>query len=91
MPMVLTGLATIGTAAMLWVGGGILVHGLHEYHFGPLPGLIEGLGDAAGRVPFIGPVTDWLTTAAASAVVGLAVGGIIVAILHFIPRKRAAH
>ena len=91
MPMVLSGLAMIGTAAMLWVGGGILVHGLHEYHLDALPGLIEGLGHAAGSVPLVGPVTGWLATAAASAVVGLVVGGVIVAILHFIPRKRAAH
>ena len=56
-----------------------------------LPGLIEGLGHAAGSVPLVGPVTGWLATAAASAVVGLVVGGVVVAILHFIPRKRAAH
>ena len=91
MPMVLGGLATIGTAAMLWVGGGILVHGLHEYHLDAVPGLIEGLAHAAGGVPLVGPVTGWLATAAASAVVGVVVGGVIVAILHVIPRKRAAH
>lgn len=92
MPLVLTGLATIGTAAMLWVGGGILVHGLHEFHLGLLPGLVERLGHAAGQVPLVGAVTEWLATAAASAVVGLATGAIIVAILHLIPRrKRAAH
>ena len=92
MPLVLTGLATIGTLAMLWVGGGILVHGLHEYHLDLLPGLIEGLGHAAGRAPFIGPVTAWVATAAASAVIGLVTGGVIVAILHLVPRgKRAAH
>jgi len=92
MPLVLTGLATIGTLAMLWVGGGILVHGLHEYHLDVVPGLIESLGHAAGRVPLIGSVTEWLATAAASAVVGLVTGGAIVAIMHLIPRgKRAAH
>ena len=92
MPIVLTGLAKIGTLAMLWVGGGILVHGLHEYHLDVLPGLVERLGHAAGRVALVGPVTEWLATAAASAVVGLATGGVIVAILHLIPRgKRAAH
>jgi predicted DNA repair protein MutK len=92
MPMVLSGLATIGTAAMLWVGGGILVHGMHEYHLDAVPGLVESLGHAAGSVPLIGSVTGWLATAAASAVVGLVVGAVIVAIMHFIPRrKRAAH
>jgi predicted DNA repair protein MutK len=89
MPMVLTGLAWIGTLAMLWVGGGILVHGLHEYHLDAVPALVEGAGHVAGRVPFIGAVTQWLATAAASAVVGLLVGGVIVALLHLIPRKRA--
>ena len=92
MPMVLTGLATVGTLAMLWVGGGILVHGLHEYHLDLVPGLVERLGHAAGQAPLIGPVTGWLATAAASAVVGLVTGGVIVAILHLLPRgKRAAH
>ena len=92
MPMVLAALATIGTAAMLWVGGGILVHGLHEYHLDLIPDVVEALGDAAGRVPFIGPVSGWLATAAASAVAGLVTGGIIVAAMHLIPRrKHAAH
>ncbi|HST92745.1 MAG TPA: DUF808 domain-containing protein [Brevundimonas sp.] len=93
MPLVLSGLATIGTLAMLWVGGGILVHGLHEFHIDAIPALVERLGHAAGGVPVIGPITGWLATAAASAVVGLVVGGAIVAVMHFIPRgeKRAAH
>ncbi|MFA4894416.1 DUF808 domain-containing protein [Brevundimonas sp.] len=92
MPVVLTGLATIGTLAMLWVGGGILVHGLHEYHLDAVPDLVASLGQAAGRVPLIGPVTGWVATAAASAVVGLVVGGVIVAIMHLVPRgKRVAH
>ena len=51
--------------------------------------------DVAGPLtvyPLIGPATGWLATAAASAVVGLVVGGVIVAVMHFIPRgKRAAH
>ncbi|RZJ02425.1 MAG: DUF808 domain-containing protein [Brevundimonas sp.] len=92
MPLVLTGLATIGTVAMLWVGGGILVHGLHAFHLDLLPDLVESLGAAAGRISVIGPVMQWLATAAASAVVGLVTGGIIVAILHLgSRRKHAAH
>ena len=31
-PKLLTALSGIGTAAMLWVGGGILLHGLEELH-----------------------------------------------------------
>ena len=90
MPLVLSGLATIGTLAMLWVGGGILVHGLHEFHLDAIPGLVERLGHAAGAVPLVGPVTGWLATAAASGVVGLVVGSLVVAVLHLIPRRKAA-
>lgn len=90
MPVVLAGLAAIGTGAMLWVGGGIIVHGLHAFHWDALPDLVEGLGRAAGRVAVVGPVLEWLAVAAASAVVGLVVGGIIVAALHLIPRRKAA-
>jgi predicted DNA repair protein MutK len=64
---------------MLWVGGGIIVHGLHEYHFSPIPEWVEAARHAGEVVPGIGPVTGWLAMAAASAVVGLVVGGVIVA------------
>jgi predicted DNA repair protein MutK len=87
MPVVLSALASIGTAAMLWVGGGILVHGLHEFHLDPIPNAVAELGEWAGSVSFIGPVTRWLATAGASAIVGLVVGVIIVAVLHLRPRR----
>jgi predicted DNA repair protein MutK len=72
---------------MLWVGGGILVHGLHEYHLDALPDLVEKLGEAAGVVPAIGGVTRWLATATASALVGLVVGGAIAMALHLLPKR----
>ena len=93
MPLVLSGLAWIGTLAMLWVGGGILVHGLHEYHLDALPNFVEALARPAGALPGVGPLTGWLAHAAAYGVVGLVVGGLITAALHLVPRKggRAAH
>nr|MBP8245664.1 DUF808 domain-containing protein [Phenylobacterium sp.] len=42
MPVLLSGLASIGTAAMLWVGGGILVHGLEHYEWMAIPQVVEG-------------------------------------------------
>jgi predicted DNA repair protein MutK len=93
MPVVLSSLAWIGTLAMLWVGGGILVHGLHEYHLDALPEFIETLAHPAETLPGVGPVTGWLAHAVAYAVVGLVVGGLITAAMHLIPRKagRGAH
>ncbi|WP_125255177.1 DUF808 domain-containing protein [Brevundimonas fluminis] len=90
MPAVLGALATIGTAAMLWVGGGIIVHGLHEYHLDLIPNVVEAIGHWAGGVPGLGAVTGWIARAAASAVVGLAVGAVVVAVLHMVPKKKSA-
>ena len=89
MPKTMAALTVIGTAAMLWVGGGIIVHGLEHFHLTPIPHWVEGLSHWAGAVPAIGPVTAWLAMAAGSALVGAAVGGIIVGVLHLIPRKKA--
>jgi hypothetical protein len=83
-PYLLVGLSGIGTAAMLWVGGGIVLHGFEELH------LIEVLphtlhewsaraGAAAGPV---GPVIQWLLYALGSAVAGLVVGGPLVLIVR---------
>ncbi|WP_430421339.1 DUF808 domain-containing protein [Phenylobacterium sp.] len=88
MPVVLDALTRIGTAAMLWVGGGIIVHGLEHYHFSPIPTWVEGLSHWAATAPAVGPVTGWLAFAVGSAAVGLVVGGLIVAALHLVPSKK---
>jgi uncharacterized protein len=90
MPVVLSVLATVGTAAMLWVGGGILVHGLHEYHLDAVPHVVDVIKEAGASVPLIGPFTGWLAGAAASAVVGLVVGGLIAGALHLLPKRKTA-
>lgn len=91
MPILLTALATIGTAAMLWVGGGIIVHGLEVFHFETIPHLIhDSAHHAAEAVPAIGPVLEWLVGAIGSAIIGLIVGGAIVGVLHLIPHKKGA-
>ena len=88
MPHVLKGLTFIGTLAMLWVGGGIIVHGLEHFEFAAVPHLIEGFSDVAERVPGVGSITGWLAFAASSALVGLTLGAMIVAIVHFIPKRK---
>ena len=88
MPAALKALTLIGTAAMLWVGGGILVHGLEHFHLTPVPVWVEGFSHYAGTVPRVGAVTGWLAFAVGSAVVGLVVGGVIVAVMHLWHRVR---
>lgn len=89
MPLLLEALAIIGTAAMLWVGGGIIVHGLEEFHLETVPHWVHGAALVAGQaLPMVGPVVEWLVGAIGSAIVGVIVGGGIVAILHAMPRKQ---
>ncbi|WP_374468397.1 DUF808 domain-containing protein [Phenylobacterium sp.] len=88
MPVIMTSLAKLGTAAMLWVGGGIIVHGLEHYHLTPIPHWVEGLRHAAETLPGVGGAAGWLAFALGSAVVGLVVGGLIVGVLHLIPRRK---
>ena len=90
MPVVMNWLTVIGTAAMLWVGGGIIVHGLEHFHLTPIPVWVEGAAHWAGQVPAIGPVTGWLTFAVGSAIVGSVIGAIIAGVLHLAPKRKAA-
>jgi uncharacterized protein len=87
MPLVMDLLTQVGTAAMLWVGGGILVHGLEEFHFTPIPHWIHEAQVWAEGAPAVGAAAGWATFAALSALVGLVVGGVIAGVMHFVPRK----
>lgn len=84
MPKLLAGLAAVGVAAMIWVGGGILLHGLHEFHLTPLPGWVDHASAAAGAAaPFAGGLVAWFVHALGSGLFGIAIGGAIVAVVHF--------
>lgn len=73
MPRLLAMLSVVGTAAMLWVGGGIVLHGMEE--IGLLPGLPHLLHDLAHHVEQVaGGATGWLANAFLSALFGLALG-----------------
>ncbi|MCP1471413.1 hypothetical protein J3E64_003120 [Sphingobium sp. OAS761] len=88
MPVVMSILGVVGTAAMLWVGGGLIVHGLHEFHFDLIPGTIDHLAESAAHaLPAIGGAVAWVITAIGGAVIGLVVGAIIVGALHLVPRR----
>ena len=83
MPHLLTILSFVGTIAMLWVGGGIILHGLAEIGIaGPehwVEGIEHGVSEIAGAA---GGVLGWLTFAGLSALTGLLLGAILVFVLH---------
>ena len=82
MPKLLTALTVIGTAAMLWVGGHILLVGMHELGFDLL---YDAVHDLEKRVDAIGGVFDiagaWLVNTTASALLGLVVGAVLVLVI----------
>ncbi len=82
MPKLLSWLTIVGTAAMLWVGGHIILVGTHELSgefdqpwlnslYEPVHDIEQDLGGALG----------WLFNTSVSAIIGLIVGGIITAIV----------
>jgi hypothetical protein len=82
-PKLLVTLSVVGTVAMLWVGGGIIVHGTHEVGFHAIYDIVHGAeGAVAGATGAAGGVLGWVTYAALSAVVGLVLGGVIAFVLH---------
>jgi uncharacterized protein len=83
MPVVMSVLSTVGIAAMLWVGGHILLVGLDELGFSVLYDAVHHLEeDVEHALGAVGGIAAWLTNTAASAVLGLAVGAIVVAVMH---------
>ncbi len=87
MPVLLAALSLIGTIAMLWVGGGIVLHGLHELGVhGPSDwahGVQHAVEHAAGA---LAGVAGWFTYAAISALLGLAIGLLVVFVMHKVLR-----
>jgi predicted DNA repair protein MutK len=83
-PTLLTALSGIGTAAMLWVGGGILLHGLEELHLFPqLPELVHDIAaTAAAKAGALHGAVEWLVTALGSAIVGFIIGGVIASVVR---------
>jgi uncharacterized protein len=75
MPGFLKLLTIVGTAAMLWVGGSIILHGLEELGQPAPAHLIHEIALALGAlVPQAGGALTWVATAAMDGVFGLLLG-----------------
>lgn len=84
MPVLLRVIAGVGTAAMLWVGGHLLVDGAHELGWRAPYDAVHHLQHALH-----GGVLGWLVNTLASAVVGLVVGALVIAVVHAVARRRS--
>lgn len=101
MPIVMAILSTLGTMAMLWVGGSIIIHGMEELGLPWLGHLIEGWSFVAGHaVPAATGFIEWLVKAAIDGVLGLALGIALIPLatrvigpvwVRFSGKSKAAH
>ncbi len=89
MPKLLTVLSVVGTVAMLWVGGGIILHGLAEVGVSGPEHWIEGIEHGVSAIG--GGLLGWLSFATLSALGGLLLGAVIVFVLHKVLKLGSGH
>jgi len=84
MPGFLTFLSAAGTAAMIWVGGAIIVHGLETFGVHSVGHTINSAAEAAGHaLPSAGGLIKWTVMAFLSGAVGLSIGAVLIPIIGF--------
>jgi len=86
MPRLLTFIALVGTGAMLWVGGHILLVSSADLGWHAPYDIVHHWEEAVHEaVAGIGALLAWLVNTLASAVVGLVVGAVVVAVMQVLP------
>ena len=84
MPVFLTLLSAVGTAAMIWVGGGIVLHGLEVYGPDSIRSTVNAATEAAAlALPSAAGVVEWIAEAAISGALGLLIGAATLPTVEF--------
>lgn len=85
MPVFMQVLSVIGTAAMTWVGGSIVVHGLYEFGLAGPEHIIEAAAHWAEHTfPAIAAVAGWFATALVDFVFGLLLGATMIPVVGYV-------
>jgi predicted DNA repair protein MutK len=85
MPYLMKLLVIVGTAAMIWVGGSIILHGAAELGYsGPYDFIHDFAHDAGLAVPAAPGAIEWLTSAGLSGVIGLIIGFLLIPFEKFL-------
>lgn len=91
-PVLLKTLAVVGTAAMLWVGGSIIVHSLAGMGWYQPEHLIETFALTIEQAVVVVPqVTNWLATSFGQAIIGIAIGAVAVVLLSLWKNFNSRH
>ncbi|GLY02974.1 MULTISPECIES: DUF808 domain-containing protein [Actinoplanes] len=89
MPKVLTVLTVVGTAAMLWVGGHILLVGTDELGLHALYSMVHHVEEAAhDATGALGGVVGWLVNTIFSAILGVIAGAVVIAVVTLVQKLR---
>ncbi len=85
MPKLLAALSTVGIAAMLWVGGHIIIVGTDELGWHAPYEFVHHLEESVHDIGGIGGILAWLVNTSLSAILGIIVGSIVVAVVANLP------
>jgi len=102
MPTLMAIISFIGTAAMLWVGGNIIVHGLHDlgwhWPYEPIKAIATSVSESVG---FATGFVKWAVTAGLDGILGLILGLALIPVvtkliapvfgIFFPEKKKSAH
>ena len=81
MPVLMQILSFVGTLAMLWVGGSIIVHGMHQlglhWPYSPIAEIAASLSQGHGFI-------NWLVTATLDGIFGLVVGMLVIPLVQYV-------
>ena len=92
MPVVMVVLSYVGTVAMLWVGGHIVLNGIHELGWDPLYDFVHHLEhNAADWAPVASGFVGWIVNTFFSAILGFIVGSVVVGIVHLVKQFTGKH
>src|SRR6476619_3887161 len=85
MPGLLKILSVVGTSAMIWVGGGIVLHGLEVYGPPAIGHVVKSAAEAVAHTfPPLAAILEWTVEAAISGVIGLLVGAVSIPVVGFV-------
>ncbi|MDO5048476.1 MAG: DUF808 domain-containing protein [Actinomycetaceae bacterium] len=90
MPKVLTAIGVIGTLAMLWVGGHIIVTSLAELGFTLPADLIHLAENFVSQISLMGGFLAWTVNTTLSLMLGIVIGFILVGIVHLVRYLRGS-
>lgn len=82
MPAVLAAITLVGTIAMLWVGGHIMLQGAYDLGWHLPYDVVHVLESPFGGIPVVGGFLVWLVDTLSSAVIGFVWGSVVMAVLH---------